>query len=80
MLATMSEFVIAKGESEDSKAPKIEPLINLDTKAFVMGSGDIIGKSLIEEFFTCSGTLVCNDIPILKRTNSLCPGYFCTHY
>ena len=34
------------------------------------GSGNIIGKSVIQEFFTCTGTLVCNDIPILKRTNS----------
>ena len=34
------------------------------------GSGNIIGMSIIQEFFTCTGTLVCNDIPILKRTNS----------
>ena len=70
----MSEFVIEK--SEDGKIPKIEIPANLDTKIFVTGSGNIIGKSIIQEFFTCTGTLVCNDIPILKRTNSYAEAIF----
>ena len=35
-----------------------------------MGQGDVIGKGAIQEFFNCTRTLVCNDTPILKRTNS----------
>jgi hypothetical protein len=64
----MSEFVIEKGEK--GKIPTVEIPPNLDSKFFVMGSGNIIGKSTIQEFFTCTGALVCNDIPILKRTKS----------
>jgi hypothetical protein len=64
----MSEFLIKKGEK--GKTPQVEIPSNLDSKFFVMGRGNIIGKSTIQEFFTCTGALVCNDIPILKRTKS----------
>jgi hypothetical protein len=64
----MSDFVIEK--DEDTKNPKIEIPSNLDSIFFVVGSGNIIGKNVIHEFFNCTGTLVCNDTPILKRTNS----------
>ena len=64
----MSEFVIEK--SEDGKIPKVEIPPNLDSKFFVTGSGNIVGKSVIQEFFNCMRALVCNDIPILKRTKS----------
>ena len=66
----MSEFVIAKGESKDTDPSKKDPPIKLDTKTFVTGSGNIIGERFIQEFFTCTGALVNNDEPILKRTNS----------
>jgi hypothetical protein len=69
-VAIMSEFVIAKDVSKDNKPHKDEINVNLDTKTIVTGSGNIIGKSVIQEFFTCTGTLVSIDIPILKRTNS----------
>ena len=64
----MSEFVIER--SEDGKIPKIEILANLDAKIFVTGSGNIIGKSIIQEFFNCIGTLACDDAPILKETKN----------
>jgi hypothetical protein len=52
-VAIMSEFVIEK--SEEGKIPKVEIPSNLDSKFFVMGSGNIIGKSIIQEFFACTG-------------------------
>ena len=51
-VAIMFEFVIAK--SDDGKTPKEEISVNLDTNFFVMGSGNIIRKSVIYEFFTCT--------------------------
>ena len=35
-----------------------------------MGSGNIIGKRVIQELFNFTGTLVCDDIPILDRTKN----------
>ena len=63
----MSEFVI---EKEDGNIPRVEIPQNLDSKFFVAEHGNIIGNSVIQEFFNCTGTLACNDIPILKRTKS----------
>ena len=64
----MADFVVE--ESENGKTPKVEIPTNLDAKTFVMGHGNIIGKSVIQEFFNCTGTLVCDDVPILKRTKN----------
>ena len=63
----MSEFVI---EKDDGNIPRVEIPKNLDSKFFVAEHGNIIGNSVIQEFINCTGTLACNDIPILKRTKS----------
>ena len=62
----MADFGMEK--SEDGKTPKMEIPTNLDAKTYVIGHGSIIGKSVIQEFFNCTRTLVCDDIPILKGT------------
>jgi hypothetical protein len=36
----------------------------------VLGHGNVIGKSVIQEFFNCIGSLACDDAPILKTTKS----------
>ena len=41
---------------ENSCAPAEEPPI-LHTKEFRIGSGNIIGKGVIQDFFTCAGAL-----------------------
>jgi hypothetical protein len=43
---------------------------NLDAKTYVLGHGNVIGKSVIQEFFNCIGTLTFDDAPILKRTKN----------
>ena len=67
-ITIMADFGMEK--SEDGKTPKIEIPTNLDAKTFVMGHGNIIGKSVIQEFFNCTGTLACDDTPILSRTKN----------
>ena len=64
----MADFVVEK--SEHGKTPKIETPMNLDAKNFVRGHRNIIGKNIIQEFFNCTGTLVSDGIPILKRTKN----------
>ena len=63
-------MILAWKKSEDGKTPKIEISSNLDAKTFVTGHVDIKGKSVIQEFFNCTGTLACDDAPILKRTKN----------
>ncbi|KAE8784333.1 5-methylthioadenosine/S-adenosylhomocysteine deaminase [Hordeum vulgare] len=58
------------GENKDNDPSKKDPAVKLEPKTFVRGSGSIIGKCFIQEFFTCTRALVNNDEPILKRTNS----------
>ena len=41
---------------KNSDAPAKEPPI-LHTKKFRVGSGNIIGKGVIQDFFTCAGAL-----------------------
>ena len=55
-------------ETDDGRTPKIGSSANLDAKTFVLGHGNVIGKSVIQEFFNRIGTLACDDTPILKRT------------
>ena len=53
--ASMSEI----GETivdNNSDAPTKEPTIS-HTKRFRVGSGNIIGKGVIQDFFTCVGAL-----------------------
>ena len=55
---------------ENSDAPAEEPPI-LHTKKFRIGSGNIIGKGVIQDFFTCAGALPSMGSSILHRTSSL---------
>ena len=50
--------------------PHEEPTI-LHTKKFCIGSGNIIGKGVIQDFFTCDGALPTMDGSILHKTSSL---------
>ena len=47
-----------------------EPTI-LHTKKFWIGSGNIIGKGVIQDFFTCVGALPIMGGSILHRTSNL---------
>ena len=49
--------------------PHEEPTI-LHTKMFGIGSGNIIGKGVIQDFFTCAGALPTMGGSILHRTSS----------
>jgi hypothetical protein len=64
----MSNFGMA--ETDDGRTPKVGSSTNLDAKTFVLGHANIIGKSVIQEFFNCIGTLACEDAPILKETKN----------
>ena len=55
---------------ENSNAPAKEPPI-LHTKKFQIGSGNIIGKGVIQDVFTCAGALASMGGSILHRTSSL---------
>ena len=50
--------------------PHEEPTI-LHTKKFRIGSGNIIGKGVIQDFFTCAGALPTMSGSILHKTSSL---------
>ena len=50
--------------------PAEEPTI-LHTKKFRIGSGNIIGKGVIQDLFTCVGALPSMGSSILHRTSSL---------
>ena len=45
----MNDFGMA--EMNDGRTPKIGSSTNLDAKFFVLGQGNVIGKSVIQEFF-----------------------------
>ena len=55
---------------ENSDAPAEEPPI-LHTKKIRVGSGNIIGKGVIQDFFTCASALPSMGSSILHRTSSL---------
>ena len=55
---------------ENPEAPVDEPPI-LHTKKFRIGSGNIIGKGVIQDFFTCAGALPSLGCSILHKTSSL---------
>ena len=50
--------------------PHEEPTI-MHTKKLRIGSGNRIGKGVIQDFFTCAGTLPTLGGSILNKTNSL---------
>ena len=64
----MSDFIIEKDDG--SEFPNEETPPQRDVKVFIAGKGNIIGISVIQEFFNCMGALTCKDTPILKRTKS----------
>ena len=55
---------------ENSDTPAKEPTI-FHTKKFRVGSGNIIGKGVIQDLFTCAGALPSLGCSILHRTSSL---------
>ena len=65
MQAILFEVVIMAEFSMEKEIPT-----NIDAKTFVLGHGDVIGKSVIQEFFNCIGTLTLDDAPILKKTTN----------
>ena len=58
------------GDFDAFDDPLEEPTI-LHTKKFPVGSGNIIGKGVIQDFFTCAGALPIMGSSILHRTSSL---------
>ena len=48
---------------------EIENLLNYETKIFRVGDGNIIGKSVIQEFLDCMGSMPINKISILLEAN-----------
>ena len=64
----MIDFGMAK--TDDGITPKMGSSTNLDAKTFVLGHDNVIGKSVIQEFFNCIGTLTLDEAPIFKRTNN----------
>ena len=74
--ASMSEIgeIIVDMDSnnimKNSDAPAKEPTI-FHTKKFHVGTGNIIGKGVIQDFFTCAGALPSMGSSILHRTSSL---------
>ena len=40
-----------------------------------MGHANIIGRSVIQEFFNCTGTFACDDAPILKKQKNMLKVY-----
>ena len=55
---------------ENPEVPADEPPI-LHTKKFRISSGNIIGKGVIQDFFTCASALPSMGSSILHRTSSL---------
>ena len=51
----------------DNELQNDEPHVIWKTKHFLFGSGKIIGKNVILDFFTCIETLPSSEGPILKR-------------
>ena len=74
--ASMSEIgeIIVRMDNnnimKNSDAPAKEPII-FHIKKFRVGSGNIIGKGVIQDFFTCAGALPSMGSSILHRTSSL---------
>ena len=70
------EVIIENGSSNDGgnvdafDYPHEEPTI-LYTKKFQIGSGNIIGKGVIQDLFTCAGALPTMSGSILHKTSSL---------
>ena len=73
-MSETGEVIVDKDNSMENfdvfDGPLEDPTI-LYTKKFRIGSGNIIGKGVIQDFFTCVGALPTMGGPILHRTSSL---------
>jgi hypothetical protein len=49
--------------------PETKPSTNFKTKIYHVGSGNIIGKNIIQEFFNCAGVIPIISGSILDKTN-----------
>ena len=68
------EVIVDKDNNMENFDPIDDPLENptiLHTKRFRIGSGNIIGKGVIQDFFTCAGALPTMSGFILHKTSSL---------
>ena len=76
IMSKTGEVIIEKDNSNNGgnfdafDNPHEEPTI-LHTKKFRIGSGNIIGKGVIQDFFTCAGALPIMGGSILHRTSSV---------
>ena len=76
IMSETREVITEKGSSNDGgnvdafDYPHEEPTI-LRTKKFRIGSGNIIGKGVIQDFFTCAGALPTMGGSILHTKKSL---------
>ena len=67
--ASMSEIgdtIVDNNFDASTKEPTFSHI-----KRFCVGSGNIIGKGVIQDFFTCAGALPSMGSSILHRTSSL---------
>ena len=75
-MSETGEVIVDKGNSDNMGSfdafddPPEEPTI-LHTKRFRIGSGNNIGKGVIQDFFPCAGALPTMGRSILHRTSSL---------
>ena len=75
IISETGEVIVEKDSSNDGgnfdafDNPHEEPTI-LHTKKFRIGSGNIIGKGVIQDFFTCVGALPTMGGSILHKTSS----------
>ena len=72
-MSETGEIIVDKDNSnnmENFDAPAEEPTIS-HIKRFCVGSGNIIGKGVVQDFFTCASALPSMGSSILHRTSSL---------
>ena len=84
-MSTLDEVIVESGSDDNSRESKEEvpktPTHDNDnlhneipltwkTKRLCIGSGNVIGKSVIQEFITCAGVILAIVGSILTKTNS----------
>ena len=73
-MSETGEVIIDKDNNMENFDAIIDPLENptiLRTKKFRIGSGNIIGKGVIQDFFTCASALPTMSGSILHKTSNL---------
>ena len=71
LMSEMGDDFIEKGSNVEGNV-HVDPLdeaTTLHIKKFRVGSGDIIGKGVLQDFFTCAGALPTMGGSILHRTS-----------